>query len=910
MKYSSKLLPAAVLTMMLAMNTLAATVTVTVNADSGAGTLRQAITDAADGDTIVFSLGAGNETLALGAELAVTKSLTIDGANAGGSGVPVTVQVTVPGTSAWRVFNINAAGKSVNISAMTVKGGDIGASYGYGGAIYHQAGTLNLDSMTVTESKAGYGGGIASKTNIINISNCTIISNTASCANGGMGGGIFLDQGANLTMNNTTLQGNTAGTAEKLGVGGGLFLYNDTTAMILNSTISGNAVLETGLFRAGGGIECQSFSRLDLVNTIVVSNMAAHGPDIRINPDVIACSYYSWHAQLYGTITTQATAPSVTNEYTAGDLSPLAGNGGSTMTMKLSNAAPGYQAGAFVYYNAGDGYYIQANDASYRKLDGSYAQFSPANPAADRINFDQRGAERIAPVSIGAYDRHVMFVLGANGAMAATGTAPSLDKGTDFGAILWGNVVTNTFSITNSGDAVLTVSGFEVSDVRFQIAGMPAAVDVGAVSNFTVAFAPPSGGAYTAALQIVVNNATNKPYIVCLAGMGARHDQAALVFEPASPQTYNTTNNISAAGGSGSGAVSYAVISGPGEIIGVNGLKATSGTGTIVVRAAKAADNDYNEAAVTAQVVCAKADQTIAFPVIPDQAIGATVNLAATATSGLTVRFAASGPATISGGTVLSVTGPGVVSVTASQAGNADWNAAPDVPRSFKVLPAPPSGVSASAAAYLDKVRVAWNAAAGVDSYQVWRNTVNNSGSASQIGTTAGTAYNDFSVGISTTYYYWVKAVNDAAGVSPFSAAAVGFPGVVGPLVGVNGLIGDNAQVARGTPLTIGVAMMNVPASLLGLDVDWWMLLHAQDDEIWYYINQAMELVPFDGNLDKMRPLYQGPLGNLPPYVMAQGVILPPGVYNIWFGVDYPMNGILRLIPGYYLESRLTLTVE
>ncbi len=54
--------------------------------------------------------------------------------------------------------------------------------------------------------------------------------------------------------------------------------------------------------------------------------------------------------------------------------------------------------------------------------------------------------------------------------------------------------------------------------------------------------------------------------------------------------------------------------------------------------------------------------------------------LSATASSGLPVSFAvASGPAVLAGGTTLTFTGAGSVSIVASQAGNADWNPAPDV---------------------------------------------------------------------------------------------------------------------------------------------------------------------------------------------------------------------------------------
>jgi hypothetical protein len=58
--------------------------------------------------------------------------------------------------------------------------------------------------------------------------------------------------------------------------------------------------------------------------------------------------------------------------------------------------------------------------------------------------------------------------------------------------------------------------------------------------------------------------------------------------------------------------------------------------------------------------------------------------VSATASSGLPVRFSASGSCTVSDDTV-TVTGPGTCTITASQSGNADYFPARDVSRSFQV---------------------------------------------------------------------------------------------------------------------------------------------------------------------------------------------------------------------------------
>jgi endonuclease/exonuclease/phosphatase family metal-dependent hydrolase len=91
----------------------------------------------------------------------------------------------------------------------------------------------------------------------------------------------------------------------------------------------------------------------------------------------------------------------------------------------------------------------------------------------------------------------------------------------------------------------------------------------------------------------------------------------------------------------------------------------------------------------TAAAITTKANQTISFSLGTDslKTVGATpFQLTATATSGLPVSFTSNNPAvaTISGNTV-TIVGPGTTIITATQAGNERFNAAPSVSRSLTV---------------------------------------------------------------------------------------------------------------------------------------------------------------------------------------------------------------------------------
>src|SRR5215475_11254628 len=76
----------------------AATITVTNTNDSGGGSLRQALADANDGDTINFSITTPATITLTSGELMVNKSVTITG--------PGADQVSVNGNASFRVFHI------------------------------------------------------------------------------------------------------------------------------------------------------------------------------------------------------------------------------------------------------------------------------------------------------------------------------------------------------------------------------------------------------------------------------------------------------------------------------------------------------------------------------------------------------------------------------------------------------------------------------------------------------------------------------------------------------------------------------------------------------------------------------------------------------------------------------------
>ncbi|OJJ18884.1 hypothetical protein BKI52_25280 [marine bacterium AO1-C] len=115
------------------------------------------------------------------------------------------------------------------------------------------------------------------------------------------------------------------------------------------------------------------------------------------------------------------------------------------------------------------------------------------------------------------------------------------------------------------------------------------------------------------------------------------------------------------------------------------------GAGTTNITASQAGNANYNAAPdVTHALVVDKGDQMITFESLAAKKIGdAAFDLTASASSGLTVTYTSSNPAvaTISGSTV-TIIGVGTISITASQAGNSNYNVAPNISQRFEVTPA------------------------------------------------------------------------------------------------------------------------------------------------------------------------------------------------------------------------------
>jgi hypothetical protein len=241
----------------------AATITVTNTNDSGPGSLRQALADANNGDTVNFSV-TGRIALTSG-QLIVDKSVTILGPGAN--------LLTVAGipTQIFRISHVGLGyrgpcpGPTVVIQGLTIRDG----SENYGGGIYFSSdcgagGTLTVEHCTFNNNAGASGGGA-----IINRGGSLIVNDSTISGNvGNDGGGIYNGPSRQLIVNNCTISDNV----DILGSGGGIF--NQGNATINNSTVSGNT---SG---GGGGNGAGIFSYSYLSSKLIVNNSTISGNNI------------------------------------------------------------------------------------------------------------------------------------------------------------------------------------------------------------------------------------------------------------------------------------------------------------------------------------------------------------------------------------------------------------------------------------------------------------------------------------------------------------------------------------------------------------------------------------------------------------------------------------------------------
>jgi len=270
-----------------------------------------------------------------------------------------------------KVLNAGWAGALYNDGVLSIIRSTISNNLNVGkggaaGGIYSD-GTVTIVDSTISGNRADIGGvaGGFYNAGTVTFRNSTISGNSVGDAAGffaAQGGGIFNEEGANVTVLDSTIANNSTGAS---GQGGGI--YSDGNLTVHNSTIAGNT---TGSGGTGGGI-FSSLSPVTIANTIAARNNSTSAPDI-------SGALTSQGFNLIGD-TTGSTGEIATDMINVDPkLGPLQDNGAFTQTMALLLGSPAINHG---------------NPA-----------FDP-NVFTPPLTTDQRGNPRMTgPIDIGAFE--------------------------------------------------------------------------------------------------------------------------------------------------------------------------------------------------------------------------------------------------------------------------------------------------------------------------------------------------------------------------------------------------------------------------------------------------------------------------------------------------------------------------
>ena len=240
----------------------ATTFNITSTADSGPGSLRQAIIDAnADGaspHTLDFSSISG-QTITLSSDLEpIGISMTLEGSD-----------VTLSGNNAYSCLAVPYVEYADDVD-LVVEDMTITECTGFGdkdtrggGILGDQFGSILIDNVVLSGNTAGSGGGMRVADMDLTILNSVIENNSAT---DGIGGGVN-HTGAAFVMDNSQITGNTA-----TGNGGGVYT-SKYGADITNSTISQNSA-----YNAGGIFSYQKYGEpsTTMNNVTISENTAAY----------------------------------------------------------------------------------------------------------------------------------------------------------------------------------------------------------------------------------------------------------------------------------------------------------------------------------------------------------------------------------------------------------------------------------------------------------------------------------------------------------------------------------------------------------------------------------------------------------------------------------------------------------
>lgn len=238
--------------------------------------------DAAGVDQIVFdpALTGGTVTLSLG-EIRIGSSVTIEAGAGSRRGI------VVSGANESRIFRLDdfnaGTASEVTLRGLVLRYGFVDG--GLGGAVINQGENLTIENSTLVQNTASTGGAIHLTAGAeLNVIGTTLSSNTAT----EYGGAVYVRDGGEATVADSILTGNEA---ER---GGGLAV--DGTVTLQNATVRANTATTVG-----GGVYVLADGSLSMVGGALLENHAQRGGGLyQVGPAEISGATVADNIATYG----------------------------------------------------------------------------------------------------------------------------------------------------------------------------------------------------------------------------------------------------------------------------------------------------------------------------------------------------------------------------------------------------------------------------------------------------------------------------------------------------------------------------------------------------------------------------------------------------------------------------------
>jgi hypothetical protein len=633
------------------------TYTVTTTADSGAGSLRQAITasnanapGAGQSNTIDFDIGAAGsrQTIeVLSALPTITEPVTLDGASQGSSQPLIDLDGGSAGNAAGLV--ISAGSTTVETLAITNFSSQDGIALEGGSGDVVEGDDIGTDGTVADGNFVGVL--ITSGT-----SDATIGGTSAGSANvisGNEGDGVYIDDCSGITVEGDLIGTNAAGTAAIGNSGTGVELVNGAADNTIGGTTAGSGDVISG--NEGDGVDIEG---LNSDGNLVEGDLIGAG----------------------------ATGASALGNAETGVSISFSASGNT-----IGGAAAG--AGDVISANGGDGIEIASDATTGNSVEG------------DSIGTNAAGTAALANAYDGVYVTDESSDTTIGGTTAGTGNVISgnaddgvdIDNSTD--NTVTGNLIgtdaAGTGALANGGDGVELIVGATGN----AIGGVSAGAGNTIAHNGGNGVRVDSGdGASNGAIVSNVLFANATPGIALTNGGNAGEAAPTITSVTTTGSSATVSGTVSA----GTHLVQVFSNDGCADPEGAQLLGSVTATGTTWTASVPAvtlgegltATSTDTAANQTSQFSKCEERQTIQFSsTAPSAAVyGGTYTPTATATSGLAVSFSidsASTPGTCAAaaGTV-SFTGAGSCVVDAEQPGGSGFVPAPQVQQSFTIAKA------------------------------------------------------------------------------------------------------------------------------------------------------------------------------------------------------------------------------